>query len=101
MNMQLSIRQQIEAEVERLICLLDRLDGDTDLEPSLAGYSEGMDDREGDEEREEACEDEGAQCDDEGDINDSGIGDNDGLLEQYFGRYGTGSGQSGFAVGVE
>lgn len=49
-----------EAQIEALIALLDSIDGDPDYEPSLAGYSEGMDDREAE------CEDEGAQCDDEG-----------------------------------
>ena len=41
-------RADIEAEIERLIALLDHLDGDPDLEPWLAerGYSNG-DDREG------------------------------------------------------
>jgi hypothetical protein len=41
------VRKGIEDEIERLISMLDTLDGDPDLE--------------------EECEDEGAQCDDEGD----------------------------------
>jgi hypothetical protein len=41
------IRQAAETQIERLIALLDSLDEDPDLEPSLSGYSEGMDDREG------------------------------------------------------
>ena len=69
MNVQFSIRQQVEAEIERLLVVLDTLDGDADAEPSLAGYGGGTDDREGD------CEDEG--------FLDSGIGDMDGLMEQY------------------
>lgn len=43
-----AVRQAIESEIERLIAILDELDGDPDLE--------------------DECEDEGAQCDDEGAI---------------------------------
>lgn len=54
-----SIRQQLEAEIERLIGLLDELDGDENLEPWLAdnglmlsadgrNYVNVQDDREGD-----------------------------------------------------
>ncbi len=35
MNIQISARQQVEAEIERLIAILDAMDGDTDHEPSL------------------------------------------------------------------
>lgn len=41
-------RRDIERHVDALIDLLDTLDGDSDLEPDLAGYSTGMDSREGD-----------------------------------------------------
>jgi hypothetical protein len=54
------LRQDAQDEIERLLSFLDDLDGDTDLEPSLTGYSPGMDDREGGE-----CEDEGADCADD------------------------------------
>jgi hypothetical protein len=106
MNMQFDLRRKIEAEIDRLIGLLDEHDGDSDIEPSLAGYSFGMDDREGDplEDGEHQCEDEGAQCDDEGDTSDSGVGDTDGLMEQigsFNGQHIAGFGSSGFARGVE
>jgi len=42
-----AVRIAIEAEVERLISLLDDMDGDPDLEPSLAGFNVDNDDREG------------------------------------------------------
>lgn len=71
MNLHPSIRQQIEAEVERLLSLLDILDGDTDLEPYLTGDSDGMDDREGDD----------ADGPEE-DSGESGIADMDGYMEQ-------------------
>ena len=59
------LRHRMERAVEKLLAALDALDGDPDLEPSLAGgywaaTSDGGDDREME------CEDEGAQCDDEG-----------------------------------
>lgn len=41
-------RRQVEAQIDVLIDLLDTLDPDPDLEPDLAGYSTGMDSREGD-----------------------------------------------------
>ena len=34
----LALRQKLESEIERLIAMLDTLDGDADLEPSL-GFS--------------------------------------------------------------
>jgi len=80
MNMQITPRQQIENEIERLLVLLDAMDGDTDLEPSLGYNGPGIAEPWND--AEDACEDEGAQCDDEGDFSDSGIGDYDGLKEQ-------------------
>ncbi len=65
------LRQDAENQIERLIALLDLLDGDPDLEPSLSGYSEGMDDREGDDAY-------GAQEDSA----ENGIGDLEGYMEQ-------------------
>ncbi|MBD9640759.1 hypothetical protein IB277_31160 [Ensifer sp. ENS07] len=68
-------REAIENEIERLIELLDMVDGDENLEPELAGFDERcMDDREGDDERE----------DDPAEI---GIADLGGLAEQapFFG----------------
>ena len=79
------LRFEAEQEVERLIALLDLLDGDPDLEPSLCGVlccSKGLRDTVENDECEECCEDEGAQCDDEGDCGDTGIADIDGLIEQ-------------------
>ena len=59
-------REQVEELIEHLIGLLDSVDPDPDLEPSLGlnGYpwcnmAEAAD-------LESQCEDEGAQCDDEG-----------------------------------
>lgn len=45
-----SVRGLIEDEIERLISMLDLVDGDPDLEPALAGGAEvvGTDDRKGD-----------------------------------------------------
>ncbi|MFZ5674421.1 MAG: hypothetical protein ACOZAM_15805 [Pseudomonadota bacterium] len=70
-------RQQIEDEIERLIGMLDAMDPDSDLEDSgdrepWLGAAEGDRysnhgwDLSPSDEREEECEDEGAQCDDEG-----------------------------------
>jgi hypothetical protein len=59
-----SLRLQTEIAIEMLIALFDAFDGDTDLECYLTGYSDGMDDREGDdcdlEEQHDAEED---RCD--------------------------------------
>ncbi|KAA0698526.1 hypothetical protein DTW90_12015 [Neorhizobium sp. P12A] len=64
-------RAVIEGWIEQLIALLDELDGDENMESELAGFSpECMDDREGDDER----EDEPAEM---------GIGDQDGIAEQF------------------
>ncbi|MDB5657331.1 MAG: hypothetical protein JWQ94_4944 [Tardiphaga sp.] len=41
------LRQEAQDEIERLRSFLNETDGDADLEPSLAGHSSGMDDREG------------------------------------------------------
>jgi hypothetical protein len=55
----------MERAVEKLLTALDAMDGDPDLEPSLAGdYWAAT--RDGGDDREMECEDEGAQCDDEG-----------------------------------
>ncbi|MBX3584757.1 MAG: hypothetical protein KF810_23015 [Rhizobiaceae bacterium] len=72
-------RYVIEAEIERLIALLDAMDPDPDLEPWLTGELAPGDT--GDD-REEECEDEGGQCDDEGVI-ESGIADEDALLADF------------------
>lgn len=42
------LRKEAQDEIDRLIAFLDSTETDSDLEPSLAGYSDGMDDREGD-----------------------------------------------------
>ena len=60
--LQPGMRERLEATIEALIALADALDGDHDLEA--------------------VSEDEGAACEDEGEI-DSGLGDGDGLAEQY------------------
>lgn len=91
------LREEAADEIDRLLGFLDATDGDVDMEPSLAGFSDGMDDREG------VCEDEGAQCDDEG-YEESGVGDTDGLMEQvvaFNGQLLAGFGTSGFAHHVE
>lgn len=41
-------RQRLETEIERLISLLDAIDGDADLEPSLAGFDRDTGDLESD-----------------------------------------------------
>lgn len=47
-NGSLSLRTRLEVEVERMIALLDAMDGDPDLEPWLAENGAGVwDDREG------------------------------------------------------
>ena len=59
-----ALRARAEAAVERLLAILDALDGDTDLElePDL----------------EITCEDEGAQCEDEGAVDDDTGADDQG-----------------------
>lgn len=80
------LRPVIEAEIERLIALLDAMDGDPDLEPSLGfsilqlTYGAAVD------ECEDCCEDEGGQCDDEGVPNDNGIADWGGVGDGYAGH---------------
>jgi len=72
-----SLRQMVEAELDRLIGLLDEIDGDPDLEangdeaePWLGWTRSGSF---GDtEDREEECDDEGAACDDEGWLEEDG-----------------------------
>ncbi len=76
-------RGEIEATIEWLVGLLDLVDADPDLEPSLAGVTFGGENYNiAALDCEDACEDEGAQCDDEGAEWDNGIVDLDGLLEQ-------------------
>ena len=58
------LRDEAAAEVERLLAFLDATDGLEDLEPSLAGFAGGLHDR-------------------EFDPAETGIGDLDGLVEQY------------------
>lgn len=55
-----------------LIALLDRIDGEENREPYLTGYSDDMDDREGDP----------ADAPEEDPVK-SGIADFDGYMEQY------------------
>lgn len=62
------LRKLVADRIERLIAFLDVIESDCDLEPSLAGYSLGMDD----------CE---------GDPSETGIADMDGLLEQISDHY--------------
>lgn len=42
------LRRAAKDEIERLLTFLDSTEPDADLEPDLAGYDRGMDDREGD-----------------------------------------------------
>ncbi|MFT3673159.1 hypothetical protein [Aestuariivirga sp.] len=54
----MSEREEIEAAIEQLIALLDAMDGDPDLEPSLGmGDAHGADDRERDDADDEDCGD--------------------------------------------
>ncbi|PDT82952.1 hypothetical protein [Sinorhizobium sp. BJ1] len=78
----LKTRRAIEAHIERLIALLDEIDGDSDLEPALGWTFHGPsvlseashndDDREWDDER-------------EWDPAEMGIADMDGVMEQWLG----------------
>ena len=92
------VRPLLEAEVQRLIDLLDQIDEDPDFENtgdeepwlgapdartgSWAGlYAEGNDDREEDDsDREPCCEDEGAQCDDEGHVEEDAMYSDDEVI---------------------
>jgi len=40
------VRSLLEAEIERLIDMLDMIDGDENLEPYLAGFDDSFSDRE-------------------------------------------------------
>lgn len=78
-------RTVLATTIERLINMLDDLEPDADLEPSLGwtdcgpdALANGLQD-----DREEECEDEGAQCDDEGVI-DTGIGDYEALQTTFY-----------------
>lgn len=53
-------RRAVEDEIERLIAMLDSMEPDPDLEPWLGSGDD----------REDQCEDEGAQCEGEGDWNE-------------------------------
>lgn len=64
-----AMRERIENIIEDLLLLLDELDGDPELEPTMGDVPWGYQD-----------EQEGDNCDAEPD--DSGIGDLSGLLEQ-------------------
>jgi hypothetical protein len=66
-----ALRVETEMAIEMLIDLLDLIDGDENLEPYLTGYSDGMEDREGD--PADAREEDPAE---------SGIADFDGYMEQ-------------------
>lgn len=79
------LRFEAEQEVERLIALMDAIDGDPEMEPAFCGVlgcSKGSGDTAENDECEECCEDEGAQCDDEGALDDHGIADASGAIEQ-------------------
>ncbi|UTY50449.1 hypothetical protein [Sinorhizobium fredii] len=79
----LKTRRAIEAHIERMIALLDSVDGDPDLEPELGwtrhgcgcGSVEPNDEREGDDER-------------EWDPAEMGIADLDGAMELFPRLYG-------------
>jgi hypothetical protein len=73
------LRSRLDAVIASLIGIVDALDGDCDLEPTMAGAPSPN----ADDECEDVCEDEGAQCDDEGEPNDNGIGDYAGRDEQF------------------
>ena len=90
-------RTSIATSIERLIAMLDAMDGDENLEPSLGGYSGDVEDRE------YQCDDEGVEDDAEeenehgGDILDEPH-DDEGEAEPFLGWHET-SGQG--AVGLE
>jgi hypothetical protein len=71
-----TMRERIEAAIESLLQLLDALDGDPDLEPTMGyvvrGYADEAEDEEIDDEDDER----------EDDPADMGIADADGLAEQ-------------------
>lgn len=65
-----AMRQLVENVVEDLLLLLDELDGDPDLEPTMGLVPEGhQDEAEGD--------------DPDAEADDTGIADHDGLAEQF------------------
>ena len=74
-------RLTLATTIERLINMLDDLEPDADLEPSLGWNLQGARATDTDD-REEECEDEGAQCDDEGEL-DSGVADSGALQEMF------------------
>lgn len=79
-------RLTLATTIERLINMLDDLDPDVDLEPSLGWTDSGPDALVKDchqDDREEECEDEGAQCDDEGEP-DYGIADYPALQAAFY-----------------
>lgn len=70
-----AMRQLIENVVEDLLLLLDELDGDPDLEPTMGDVPEGyLDEQEGD--------DPDAEDDDPAEDDDGGLADYEGLMEQ-------------------
>ena len=73
-DLALPSRQAIEDTIERLICMLDEIDGDTDLEPDVD--AEAINEDGGD------ILDEPHDDDDPAEESDTGIGDHDGLIEQ-------------------
>jgi len=72
-------RSRLDTVIAALIGVADALDGDCDLEPTLAGRPSPL----APDECEDCCEDEGAQCDDEGERDDNGLADFDGEAEQW------------------
>ena len=100
-----ALRAQIEAELERMIDLLDAIDGDPDLEPSLGSVAPGhVDEAEPDTDLEPSLcwtstyahgsdqdleeEHDGREPDEdfEDNTDDNGIADQGGLQEQYGGH---------------
>jgi hypothetical protein len=70
----------MDGVIAALIGVVDAIDGDTDLEPTMSPSPGVPDECEG------VSEDEGAQCDDEGVLDDNGIADAAGAAEQGY-RY--------------
>jgi hypothetical protein len=72
-----TMRERVEAAIETLLQLLDEIDGDADLEPTMGYVAHGhVDEAEGEniDDEDDEREDDPAEC---------GVADCDSLAEQY------------------